>query len=232
MLQKLSAYFRSSRQLVVIAAMIFSSGLCVSLLTIRFVHTHSYTYAYLIWNLFLAWMPMISAFVAYNLHQKSVRSSWVWVCVCAGVWLVFLPNAPYLITDIVHLRPRDNFAFWFDLIMFVTFAWTGLFFGLISLYIMQGLVSRIAGPAVSWVFVLVVSALSSFGIYLGRFPRWNSWDVVTQPTDLLTDIGERIRHPFANLETFAFSGLFTLFLLSVYFMLIAVTNLRSEGHRE
>src|SRR5262249_53541710 len=143
-----------NRQMMVIASMIISSGLCLALLTVRVVYTHSLTYAYLSWNLFLAWLPVISALVSNNLHQGSLKRSWFLAALCACLWLIFLPNAPYLITDLVHLRPHYDFSYWCDLIMFVSFAWTGIFLGLISLYLMQELVGRIAGGLVSWIFVL------------------------------------------------------------------------------
>src|SRR5262249_38143920 len=158
----------------------------------------------------------------------SLKRSWFLAALCACLWLIFLPNAPYLITDLVHLRPHYDFSYWCDLIMFVSFAWTGIFLGLISLYLMQELVGRIAGGLVSWIFVLSVTGLSSFGIYLGRFPRRNSWDVATQPTVLVADIWERVSNPTAHIQTFAFSGLFALFLFTAYLMLVATTYLRTE----
>lgn len=219
----------SKRHLSLIAAVVVSSLLCLLLLAIRVFFTRQLTYSFLVWNLFLAGLPVVSALIADQFHQHSLRMSWAWVGGCAMLWLLFLPNAPYLITDLMHLKPRDNFFFWFDLVMFFAFAWTGLFWGLVSLFLMQGLVRKMAGSVTSWVFVVVVTGLSSFGIYLGRFPRWNSWDVASQPTILVADIWERVSHPFAHLQTYAFSALFTFFLMAAYLMLVAVTNLRHES---
>ena len=217
-----------NRQLIIIASMLISSGLCVALLASRVILTKRYTHAYLIWNLFLAWLPAISAFVSYNLHNSSRKLSWLLVLVCACLWLIFLPNAPYLITDLVHLHPHEKFSYWFDLIMFFTFAWTGIFLALVSLYLMQEVVSRIAGPKLSWGFVFVVTGLNSIGIYFGRFLRWNSWDLATQPGKLIDDLSEAIWNPLASLKIIAFSGLFTIFLLSSYLMFVAVTRFRHE----
>lgn len=217
-----------NRQFVVVISMALSSLLCLSILAMRMFYTSSFRYSFLVWNLFLAWLPVVGALTSYNLSRRSSKRSWVPVILCAGLWLVFLPNAPYLITDLVHLKTRNDFSYWFDLVMFISFAWTGIFLGLVSLYVMQEVVKRVASLWASWLFVVIVIGLSSFGIYLGRFPRWNSWDVATQPTILMADIWERVTHPFSHLQTFAFSGLFSLFLLTTYLMLFAATYLKGE----
>ncbi|HKX28596.1 MAG TPA: DUF1361 domain-containing protein [Blastocatellia bacterium] len=213
-----------NRQFIVIASMVVSSVLCISMLAIRIVHTQRFTHTYLLWNLFLAWLPLVSALISYNLHLSSPKRTWLLVIFCACLWLVFLPNAPYLITDLVHLHPGGEFIYWFDLIMFFAFAWNGIFLGLISLYLMQELVDRVAGQLLSWGFVLIVSFLSSFGIYMGRFLRWNSWDLATQPAELVGNLLDGVWHPYGHLRTLAFSLLFTLFLTSSYLMLVAVTR--------
>ena len=225
---KVSPSSSIQRQAIVIISMIISSALCLSILALRMFYTHSSTYSYLAWNLFLAWLPVVGACISCNLRLWSSKLAWLPITLCACLWLIFLPNAPYLITDLVHLKPRGDFSYWCDLVMFVTFAWTGIFLGLVSLYLMQEMVERRAGSVVSWIFVLMVTVLSSFGIYLGRFPRWNSWDVAAQPTGLAADIWDRLWHPFAHLQTFVFSGLFALFLTTAYLMLVAVTYLRPD----
>src|SRR5260221_12228916 len=149
-------------------SIIISSALCMAMLAFRIVYTHNASYSFLAWNLVLAWLPLISALIAYQLNHKSSQRFRLLVVICSTVWLVFLPNAPYLITDLVHLNPNYGIAFWYDLTMFVSFAWTGLLCGLLSLYWMQQIVSKLVGATLSWAFVLGVTALSSFGIYLGR----------------------------------------------------------------
>jgi uncharacterized membrane protein len=219
---------RVNRQVFIIASMLVSSALCMTLLKLRVANTPKFPHQYLAKNLFLAWLPVISALVSYNLRNSSRRLSWILVSVCACLWLVFLPNAPYLITDLVHLYPHGQFSYWYDLIMFFAFAWTGIFLGLVSLYLMQEVVNRIAGEMLSWGFVFIVSGLNGVGIYLGRFLRWNSWDLATQPAKLMDDLLEAIVHPLSHLRIFAFSGLFTLFLISSYLMFVAVTRFNHE----
>jgi len=215
---------RPYRQLAVLGALVFASSLCLALLAVRMAHSRSFDYIGFAWNLFLAWLPMLCALVAYNLFKRRSRLSWLIVAGCALVWLLFFPNAPYLLTDILHLAPRPGTPLWYDLILVIAFAWTGALLGLVSLFLMQMLVRQAAGGPLSWLFALGVLGLSGFGIYLGRFQRWNSWDVLLSPAPLLADIVTRLQHPLAHWRTFAFSGLFSLVMLSAYLTFAALAH--------
>src|SRR5689334_19514309 len=125
------------RQLAVLAALGFATAICAVLFVLRVVYTHDIDHRGLIWNLFLAWLPMLSALVAYNLSAQRSHLSWFVIVPCALFWLLFFPNAPYLVTDLIHLQPQENVPFWYDLIMLNTFVWTGFFLGLVSLFLMQ-----------------------------------------------------------------------------------------------
>ncbi|HEX9118699.1 MAG TPA: DUF1361 domain-containing protein [Anaerolineae bacterium] len=219
---------RDRRQLALVVALLFSSAVCVLLFSGRVIHARSFTHGGMVWNLFLAWLPMLASLAAYNLAGKGGRATWLIIAGCALLWLLFFPNAPYILTDLVNLRPRYNVPYWYDVLMYVAFAWTGTLLGLVSLYLMQVLVSRGRGRGAGWLFAVVALALSGFGVYLGRFPRYNSWDVFISPIDLLADIWDRVSHPLANGQMFAFSALFSLFMLSIYLVLVAVVGLRSE----
>jgi uncharacterized membrane protein len=222
-------FLRNHRQIMVVGALVMSSTLCLGLLVLRVIHTGSYGHIFLVWNLFLAWMPMIMALGAYNFHKRHSRLNGLIVAGCALAWLLFMPNAPYIVTDIVNLYPQPSIPFWYDIILFAAFAWTGVFLGLVSLFLMQEIVRKTAGRLLGWLFALGVLALSSFGIYLGRFLRWNSWDVVLNPGQLLGDIAATIRHPVAHFETYVFSAMFAVFMLCAYLMLTAMMNFRQEA---
>jgi uncharacterized membrane protein len=224
----LGTFFRHYRQLAVIGSLVFATGVCLGLFVLRMVHTHSFFDWGLIWNLFLAWLPALSALAAYNLRQKGSVIRWIMASGFVLVWLLFLPNAPYLITDIMSLQPQPEIPYWFDLILYVAFAWTGCFLGLVSLLLIQEVVRQAAGALASWLFILGVLALNSFGIYLGRFLRWNSWDVILNPWPLFTEIAQQVRHPLAHFQTVVFSALFTFFFLAAYLMLVAVTRFQGE----
>jgi uncharacterized membrane protein len=215
---------RDRRQLALLGALAFSSGIAVFLYVLRVVHTRSLSHGGMVWNLFLAWLPLIAALAAYNLARRHRRGAWLLVAICAVLWLLFFPNAPYILTDFGNLWPRFNMPFWYDVLMYVAFALSGTFLGLVSLYVMQLIVGRLKGPVASWLFALAALALSAFGVYLGRFPRYNSWDVFTSPQSLLLGIWDRLSNPAANIQMFAFTALFALVLMSAYLMLFAMVQ--------
>jgi uncharacterized membrane protein len=216
------------RQLAVLASLGFATAFCLGLVALRAWRYGASTRTWLIWNLFLAWLPALGAFAAYNLNHWPTRFRWLPIIGLSLLWLLFLPNAPYLITDIIHLKQSYGAPLWYDLITLVAFAWTGSFLGLVSLFMMQMLVRRTVGNTASWVFAIVVLGLNGFGIYFGRFLGWNSWDVFFHPASLLSDLLEGLRNPLAYLHSIAFAGLFTLLFGAVYLMLLSFTQLHLE----
>lgn len=220
-----------ARQLAVLAALGFATCFCIATFTVRVVWTGELTHMWLVWNLFLAWLPMLSAIIAYNLAQTRVWLIWMLVLPCMGFWLLFFPNAPYLVTDLIHIQPIDPVPLWYDLIMIATGAWIGFFLGVISLFFMQILITQRLGHVVGWFFALCSIGLGSFGIYLGRFLRWNSWDILSNPTQLLIDIGSRVQAPFDHPQTLGFSLLFATFFLTLYLVIVAVTYLPGSSRQ-
>jgi uncharacterized membrane protein len=146
----------------------------------------------------------------------------------AGLWLIFFPNAPYLVTEFLHLEHRPPIPLWYDIVMVSSFAWTGCFLAIASLRTMQYLVTSYLGRLASWVFVMAALVMSGLGIYLGRFERWNSWDLFTQPQDVAYDILLRLANPFNNLRFFVFTLMFTAFLMVCYLMFTSISHL--EDH--
>src|ERR1051325_5730141 len=174
-----------------VLALAFASGVSVILVLARVVWTLNIHYAFLIWNLFLAWMPLIFAMLASDHIKAARRPGWRFFAL-AGAWLVFFPNAPYIFTDLTHLRvplrANQYTLFWVDLSLILTCALTGLVVGFVSLYLMQSVVRRLVGPVTSWIFIAAIAGLSSFGICVGRFLRFNSWDIVVKPGELYDGI--------------------------------------------
>ena len=137
----------------------------------------------LVWNLFLAWIPFAIALYIYDGYRRAR-------CACrsgaGAVWLVFFPNAPYIVTDFKWLRVSAGAPLWYDVVLVSAAAWCGLLLGFVSLYLMQAVIRRLwARSCVA--LRLRHLALGSFGVYLGRFQRWNSWDVFTRPRVLAQD---------------------------------------------
>jgi uncharacterized membrane protein len=218
------------RQVAVVASLAFATSLCTVMLIVRALYDGRLGYFGLQWNLFLAWLPMLGALVAYNLGKRYGRRAWPLILPFLGLWLLFFPNAPYLLTDFIHLGPAGDVPLWYDLILVITYALTGVFLGLVSLYLMQSLVRRAFGVLKSWIFTLAVLALTGFGVYLGRFPRFNSWDLLTDPAGLLSDVWLHLSNPFAYMRTFVFSLLFSLCLAAMYFVFVSVIHLRDDNN--
>lgn len=217
----------SRRHVAVLASLTIGSIASLILLASRIHKTQVHTYLFLSWNLFLAWIPFVLACVVYSLYKKKSQRNMLLVLV-AGGWLIFYPNAPYIMTDLIHLKVRDGIALWFDVVLLASFVWNGLLLGFTSLYLMQRVIQELWGKVVSWIFVVSVVGLSSLGIYMGRFLRWNSWDVVFNPTAVFFDVASRVVHPLANFRTFGALFVYSLFFLLAYVTLFAFSQLNKE----
>lgn len=198
-----------------------ASAVAVALLVARFA-MGAPSHRFLVWNLFLAWLPYLAALGASALARRPggiVRA--LQLAALGLVWLLFLPNAPYIMTDFVHL-PYMMFVWWYDVGTLLTFAWAGCILGVASLHLMRELVRSRLGAAASWAFVLVSVALSGLGVYFGRFLRWNSWDVLTSPRALAHELLAVLTTVEAYPRLVGVSGMFAVLLLLGYLTLDAV----------
>ncbi|MDB6020526.1 MAG: rane protein [Pedosphaera sp.] len=205
-------------------ALLFASGIGVMLAGLRIARTNDWHYMLLPGNLFLAWLPLVFALGVYHLHHRGERRT-VRLGVLAGLWLLFFPNAPYIFTDLVHMFTWFRVNFWMDLSLVLLVALTGFLVGFLSLYLMQLVVVERFGRVAGWIFILAVAWLTGFGVYLGRFLRWNSWDVVMHPLGLTHAIGHVAIHPLADPTSVIFPTLFATFLFLGYLMLYALTHM-------
>ena len=208
-----------------------------SLISTALVQVHSRifgaeNYNNLVWNLFLAWIPYCASVAAY-LSMRYRITFYLIMPISTLVWIVFFPNAPYLLTDFQHLAfSNPNSPLWFDVIIMIWFAWTGLLLGISSLYLMQEIVTRTFNRVIGWVFAIGVTVLSSIGVFLGRFLRWNSWDLLQDPIPIAKDIYGIVRHPISNLPTYVFTILFTLLFLFIYFTVHLFGRIIREDRRD
>lgn len=212
-------------------ALTFASTTGVALVIARIIATQNIHYGFLVWNLCLAWLPLIFAMLARERYRADARCDWRFASL-AGAWLLFFPNAPYIFTDLIHLIYGQYRHFWVDLTLVLICALTGFVLGFISLYLMQSVVRRMYGQVASWVFIFLVAGLSGFGIYLGRFLRLNSWDVVAKPIKLYHGVSNWAANPMANSTTFTFPLLFATFILLAYVMLYTLTHLPRSAQME
>lgn len=175
-----------------------SSGISILLNLLRIAIVGYDWFSFLIWNLFLAWIPLGLSILYAKLIEKKV-SIFLRVLVVCG-WLLFFPNAPYIITDLMYLDSNygDPYAFqflWFDGILIVSYVINGLLLGFVSLRIIHRTLAFVSSR-IQWLLLSIVLVLTSFGIYLGRYLRWNSWDIVHHPLALIKNIFEQFQYPF------------------------------------
>ncbi len=218
----------------------------------RFILSGERAYGFLMWNLFLAWVPVGCALVAQGLafsllgprRPMRVRLQLVTLAAFSLGWLLFFPNAPYLMTDLVHLRPfQENNLVWLDTAMFATFALLGVALGCLSLLAMQEVVAaacrqvfervrgarpvaRFLASGSGWLFALATLGAGSYGMYLGRVMRWNSWDALLNVDDLALSIARSLTDRPSSPGMFKITAVFGLFLVCAYVTLYAFTRVR------
>ncbi len=182
------------------------------LLIARVYVTQSTFYVFLVWNLFLACVPYgISQLARYS---KTIRSSGFLSGGAFLLWLVFFPNSPYIITDLIHLHSKNSTLLWFDLFLVFIFAINGLLVGLLSLLDVFEVLRQRYSLRIAHYSIFQLCILCGYGIYVGRFLRFNSWDILTQPISLLKEMAYSFYSPHIGLFTFAFGGfIWVLFLV-------------------
>jgi uncharacterized membrane protein len=201
---------------------------CASMIVIRMERTGSGYYRFLLGNLFLAFVPLFLSTglrIADQLQLNRIIKTGIF-----SLWLLFLPNAPYILTDILHLTRANQAPAWYDLALLLSCAGTGLLMGYLSLIDVQGIVERNFNPIIGGVFAVVTLVLSGFGIYLGRFLRWNSWDVLTSPM-LLVQLVKALTHPVSDARPLAVTFIFgvTLALAYISVRLLLVSGSRNKA---
>jgi uncharacterized membrane protein len=189
-----------------------SLGFTLVLLAARVFYTDTIMYFFYPWNLFLALVPVF--FSGLLLKQKTLNYKSI---LLLGLWLLFLPNAPYLVTDIFHFEERAPVPFWFDLMLVVSGAWNGILLCMISLLRVERFLKTVCTPKLTGKIMPLIIFLCGYGVYIGRYLRYNSWDVVTEPVGILRMSTHHIHHPFQNLNVWLFTFVFASFLGIIYF---------------
>ncbi len=213
-----------ARRLVLIClAMLFASLVTTIMVAVRVVYTGGFSYSFLVWNLILAWLPFLFALIVV-----AFRRSQLMLGVFGLLWLLFFPNTIYLVTDLMHLRPRMAVPIWYDAIMLFAFALTGLMLGLLSLYFVHAVVESHFGATVGWLFVLATAVLGGVGVYIGRFLRWNSWDVFANPLTLFNDLVYNLFNPDLFFKAFVTTGMLTAVFMVAYVILFLLPRISLE----
>lgn len=190
----------------------------IILLIARYVQSDSTRYIFLIWNLTLA---AIGPLLAWWLVYRVQRYGWLklpQVLLTIG-WLAFLPNSFYIITDYIHLRQTYEISILYDVVMMTGFVLAGLILGYTSVYMVHRELQKRLPLRYVWLCISGVFLASSFAIYLGRFSRWNTWDIFLKPAGLLFDVSDRVVNPIVHFETYVTTVTFFVLLLSVYWVI-------------
>jgi uncharacterized membrane protein len=217
---------------LLLLSMSFSCGMAC----LRFFHTGSGAFLPLIWNLFLAYIPY---FITSRLSSRPgwVSRAFIFLPVF-GVWLLFIPNTFYILTDLFHLVDRGEYdvtPLWFDLALILSFAWNGLLLGVLSVRQMEKLLwprivihgwgmKRRNGEGSGLLFVYPIMWLNALGIYIGRYLRYNSWDVITDPFDLFRDIAGMVFHPLRHHYAWDMVFCFSILLTLMYLMMKRISQ--------
>jgi uncharacterized membrane protein len=198
-----------------IAALGFASLVSVGLFAYNAWQDHETVYSYLIWNLFLAWLPLVFAVRLIDVLRYKLWSSWeglTW----SVLWIVFLPNSFYMISDYIHLQDVGVSQVLYFVVMFTSFIYTGVLLGLTSLYLIHLRLRRRLPAMAANVCVMAALFLCSIGIYLGRDLRWNSWNILTNPGGLLFDVSDRLQNLSAYPQMILVIVTFFVLMLSMY----------------
>lgn len=201
-----------------IKALIGLSLISIVLFTVRAISFNSTKLWFLNWNLFLAWLPIFFGYYLQLQLQKKKLKLWP-IIFFSILWLAFLPNSFYLITDFIHLQTSTKASLLIDAVMLFSYSITGLALGYSSVYTVHNVLKKyIPKPGPDGI-IAVVFLLNSFAIYLGRYLRWNSWDIIINPAGLLFDVSDRIINPTLYEQTFTTTALF-FFYISVTYIVI------------
>jgi len=186
----------------------------------RIVYTGRLTFIFLIWNLFLAWLPYL---VTNTMRRRAARMSVGSGFICwFVVWLLLIPNSFYIITDLFHLNNQSIVGAvpqWFDLALILSFTWNGLLLGVLSVRQMEKMVKAVWPSCSELIFVYPIMWLNALGVYVGRWLRFNSWDVVTNPFSLVRDIGAILVHPIQYRFAWAMIMCYSVFMTLIYLTL-------------
>lgn len=207
--------------------LLIASVFSLSLLAIRIIKTGYLSYGFLAWNLFLAYVPyFISEWLS---KHPQILASRVKLLAFVFIWILFMPNSFYILTDLFHLNNMSKGDSWYDLTLILSFAWNGILFGILSIYKMELLLKKAKGKFIAAFIIYVVMWLNAFGIYIGRFLRFNSWDIFVNPFSLISGIVEIIFNPYDYRYVWAMCFCFAFFMAILYYTTKRLSDVFKNG---
>jgi len=192
------------------------SAAAILLLAARVLLSGTVRYWFVPENLALAW---IALFLAWLLAKELKNRRWLsWQNLgLTLLWLLFLPNTWYVLTDYIHIFPNGEVSQLFDIVLMSLLVFTGFILGFTSLFLVHRELLHRVSSLKSYLLVELAIFTSSFAIYLGRDLRWNSWDVIKNPGGLLVNVSDRIADPFGSQRALNVTLLFFMLISLIYF---------------
>ena len=213
-------FFKTELEYWLAVSILFSAGLVFA----GSIFIGTFIFGFLLWNLFLGFIPYaISKWMQRNINWDDNKLKF---CLGFVIWLLFIPNSFYILTDLFHLGSFDYIPSWFELAVILSFAWNGLVLGILSVRQIEKLIRGSLSNGNRLLFIYPVMFLNALGIYIGRYMRFNSWDVIANPFHLLKDISDLAMHP---LEFRYAWGMIICFSVFLTLMFLTLTTLRDAN---
>ncbi len=214
-----------------VAVLLWASCVSLGLYVYGSLRSPDFTYSYLPINLILAWVPLLLSVWLVRLLPTHAWLSF-WPLVASFLWLGFLPNSFYMVSDYIHLREMSTADIVFNAVVFTSFIATALILGFSSLYLVHREFARRFNSFMAGGLIMFILLLCSFAIFLGRDLRWNTWDVLLNPAGLLFDVSDRFINPSAHPQTFLTTASFFVLLSTLYIVVWqAARYLKSTGSK-
>jgi uncharacterized membrane protein len=208
---------RRSVGMQTVSTLLVATMLCLAFYSYRLYQLGYLEFSYLPWNLFLAWIPLVIMFGLARWLRRHAWSDWP-ALLTTVLWLLFLPNSFYMVSDYIHLQeiPAGNILF--DAVMFTMFIMTGLLLGYTSLFLFHLELLKRTRRVTAGRIIAVVLFACSVAIYIGRDLRWNSWDALVRPTGLLFDLSNQVLHPFSYRDMLGTVLIFFVLVGGLYYV--------------
>lgn len=219
--------FINGKYVALTNSILIASAAALGLYLLRFAFTGDVMFGFMAWNLVLSLLALLAAVTCVmSAGAKQNKQA-----IVAGIiWLFLLPNTFYMLTDFIHVKDAGDITVMFDIVMVGLFAMNGFLHGLLSLYLMHRLILKKVSPGRAMIGLGVVILLASFAVDMGRYLRWNSWDVLLHPADLLVDVSDTLLHPLTYDRSYLITGVFFVTITSLYAVVWQLSKIKWGKH--
>lgn len=213
----------------ILTALAASSAISLLFLVGRMRAFNSYQYWFMVWNLLLAWLPLVFVW-AWLLYIRKHRILSLWSIILLLLWLGFLPNSFYIITDFIHLRQATRATVLYDVAMLGSFTANGMFLGFVSLALVHTQLLKRIKRDYAHAIIGGVLLLCSLAIYLGRYLRWNTWDVLVNPAGIFFSVSGQFSQGFVQTALVSTTITFFVLLGSIYLVCWQLVRAFHDAH--